>query len=232
MWISPSDWQAIILTCKLAGTVTVLLLIIATPIAWWLAKTRSVFKVPVAAIVALPLVLPPTVLGFYLLVAMGPTGVLGEITQALNLGTLAFTFWGLVFASVIYSLPFAVQPIQNAIEALGERPIEAALTLGASPIDAFFSVVLPLAKPGFITAAVLCFAHTVGEFGVILMIGGNIPGETRVVSVQIYEHVESLDYAGAHSLSAVMIAFSFCVLFLLYLFKPKQGMFAGGGKLK
>ena len=163
---------------------------------------------------------------------MGPAGPLGEITQALNLGTLAFTFWGLVFASVLYSLPFAVQPIQNAIEAVGDRPVEAALTLGASPIDAFFSVVLPLAMPGFITASVLCFAHTVGEFGVILMIGGNIPGETRVVSVQIYEHVESLDYASAHTLSVVMIGFSFCVLLLLYFFKPKQGLFINSGKFK
>ncbi len=224
MMISSEDWQTILLTCKLASTVTILLLIIGTPIAWWLAKTRSVFKAPISALVALPLVLPPTVLGFYLLIAMGPTGLIGELTQALNLGTLAFTFWGLVFASVLYSLPFAVQPIQNAIESVGDKPIEAALTLGASPFDAFFSVVLPLAKPGFITAAVLCFAHTVGEFGVILMIGGNIPGETRVVSVQIYEHVESLDYASAHALSAVMIAFSFCVLFFLYYFKPKQVM--------
>ncbi len=228
MWLSQGDWQAIILTCKLAGIVTLLLLLIGTPIAWWLAKTRSMLKAPISAIVALPLVLPPTVLGFYLLVAMGPSGILGEVSQALNLGTLAFTFPGLVFASVLYSLPFAVQPIQNAIEAVGDRPIEAALTLGASPIDAFFSVVLPLAKPGFMTASVLCFAHTVGEFGVILMIGGNIPGETRVVSVQIYEHVESLDYAGAHSLSAVMIGFSFLVLLLLYFFKPKHTLLSSG----
>ena len=228
MWLSQGDWQAIILTCKLAGIVTLLLLLIGTPIAWWLAKTRSMLKAPISAIVALPLVLPPTVLGFYLLVAMGPSGILGEVSQALNLGTLAFTFPGLVFASVLYSLPFAVQPIQNAIEAVGDRPIEAALTLGASPIDAFFSVVLPLAKPGFITASVLCFAHTVGEFGVILMIGGNIPGETRVVSVQIYEHVESLDYASAHSLSAVMIGFSFLVLLLLYFFKPKHTLLSSG----
>ena len=228
MWLSQGDWQAIILTCKLAGVVTLLLLLIGTPIAWWLAKTRSMLKAPISAIVALPLVLPPTVLGFYLLVAMGPSGFIGEVSQALNLGTLAFTFPGLVFASVLYSLPFAVQPIQNAIEAVGDRPIEAALTLGASPIDAFFSVVLPLAKPGFITASVLCFAHTVGEFGVILMIGGNIPGETRVVSVQIYEHVESLDYAGAHSLSAVMIGFSFLVLLLLYFFKPKHTLLSSG----
>ena len=229
MWLSPSDWQAVLLTCKLAGIVTLLLLIIGTPIAWWLAKTRSIWKVPISAVVALPLVLPPTVLGFYLLVAMGPNGFLGEMTQAFNLGSLAFTFPGLVFASVLYSLPFAVQPIQNAIEAVGDKPIEAALTLGASPVDAFFSVVLPLAKPGFITASVLCFAHTIGEFGVILMIGGNIPGETRVVSVQIYEHVESLDYASAHSLSVMMIGFAFCILMLLYFYKPKQILLSDGG---
>lgn len=230
MQLSPEDWQAIILTLKLATTVTVLLLLVGTPIAWWLAKTQSKFKAPISAIVALPLVLPPTVLGFYLLIAMGPSGILGEFTSMMGLGSLAFTFWGLVFASVLYSLPFVVQPIQNAIEAVGDRPIEVALTLGASPLDAFFSVVLPLAKPGFITATVLGFAHTVGEFGVILMIGGNIPGETRVVSVQIYEHVESLSYNNAHALSAVMIVFSFCVLLLLYRMKPKLYLVANNGK--
>lgn len=222
MLLSPADWQAIVLTLKVASIVTFLLLIISTPIAWWLAKTKSMMKAPVSAVVALPLVLPPTVIGFYLLVAMGPSGFIGEITGSLGLGSLAFTFWGLVFASILYSLPFVVQPIQNAIEAVGDRPIEVALTLGASPLDAFFSVVVPLARPGFITAAVLGFAHTVGEFGVILMIGGNIPGETRVVSVQIYEHVESLAYENAHTLSAVMLLFSFLVLFLLYFIKPKQ----------
>ena len=217
MWLSQGDWQAIILTCKLAGVVTLLLLLIGTPIAWWLAKTRSMLKAPISAIVALPLVLPPTVLGFYLLVAMGPSGFIGEVSQALNLGTLAFTFPGLVFASVLYSLPFAVQPIQNAIEAVGDRPIEAALTLGASPIDAFFSVVLPLAKPGFITASVLCFAHTVGEFGVILMIGGNIPGNTRVASIAIYDEVESLNYDAANSYSLILFAITFSILLMVYL---------------
>jgi molybdate transport system permease protein len=171
--------------------------------------------------VALPLVLPPTVLGFYLLLAMGPNGAIGQFTQSLGLGTLPFTFWGLVVASMVYSLPFVVQPIQNAIEAIGNRPIEAAATLGAGPIDRFFTVVLPLAKPGFMTATILGFAHTVGEFGIVLMIGGSIPGETRVVSVQIYDHVESLEYAQAHALSGVMIIFSFVVLLLLYTFQRK-----------
>lgn len=232
MWISENDWQTIVLTLKLASVVTVILLLVGTPIAWWLAKTRSRFRVIVSVIVALPLVLPPTVLGFYLLIAMGPNGFLGAITQFMGLGYWAFTFQGLVFASVLYSLPFVVQPIQNAIEAVGERPIEVAKTLGASSMDAFFTVVLPLAKPGFITAAILGFAHTVGEFGVILMIGGNIPAETRVVSVQIYEHVESLAYTNAHTLSAVMLGFSFVVLLLLYSLKPKYRVsaFYGRGK--
>lgn len=230
MLLTPEDWQAIILTLKLASIVTIFLLILGTPIAWWLAKTQSKLKAPISAIVALPLVLPPTVLGFYLLLAMGPDGFLGELFAVMGFNSLAFTFWGLVFASVLYSLPFVVQPIQNAIEAIGDRPLEVALTLGASPLDTFFSVVMPLAKPGYITAAVLGFAHTVGEFGVILMIGGNIPGETRVVSVQIYEHVESLSYASAHSLSAMMIIFSFTVLLLLYFLKPRQSLFASNGK--
>jgi molybdate transport system permease protein len=216
MMLSEADLGAIWLTLRLATTVTILLLIIGTPIAWWLARTQSWLKAPVAAIVALPLVLPPTVLGFYLLIAMGPNGFIGELTQSLGLGTLPFTFWGLVVASIIYSMPFVVQPIQNAMEALGERPLEVAATLRAGPIDRFFTVVLPLAKPGFITASILGFAHTVGEFGVILMIGGNIPDETRVVSVQVYDHVESLEYAQAHSLSALLVIFSFVVLLALY----------------
>jgi len=216
MILSAADIGAIWLTLKLATTVTILLLIIGTPIAWWLARTQSWLKGPVAAIVALPLVLPPTVLGFYLLIAMGPHGFIGELTQNLGLGTLPFTFWGLVFASIIYSMPFVVQPLQNAMEALGERPLEVAATLRAGPVDRFFSIVLPLAKPGFITASILGFAHTVGEFGVILMIGGNIPDETRVVSVQVYDHVESLEYAQAHSLSALLLIFSFVVLLTLY----------------
>lgn len=221
MNLTEADWVAIGLTLKLATVVTLLLLLIGTPIAWWLARTRSPLKGPVSALVALPLVLPPTVLGFYLLLAMGPDGPVGQLTQALGLGILPFTFTGLVVASLFYSLPFVVQPIQNAIEALGNRPLEVAATLRAGPWDRFFTVVVPMARPGFITAAVLGFAHTVGEFGVILMIGGNIPGETRVVSVQIYDHVESLDYASAHGLSLAMILFSFVVLLLVY---SRKGM--------
>tara|TARA_B110001454_G_scaffold25210_1_gene24729 strand:- start:5872 stop:6558 length:687 start_codon:yes stop_codon:yes gene_type:complete len=214
--LSAADISAIWLTLRLATTVTLLLLIIGTPIAWWLARTQSWLKGPIAAIVALPLVLPPTVLGFYLLIAMGPNGFIGEFTQSLGLGTLPFTFWGLVVASIIYSMPFVVQPIQNAMEAIGDRPLEVAATLRAGPIDRFFTIVIPLAKPGFITASILGFAHTIGEFGVILMIGGNIPDETRVVSVQVYDHVESLEYAQAHSLSALLLVFSFVVLLTLY----------------
>jgi molybdate transport system permease protein len=220
--LASEDWQAILLTVRLASLVTVILLVIATPVAWWLTTTQSKLKPVVAAIVALPLVLPPTVIGFYLLIVMGPNGPVGELTQLLGIGTLPFTFSGLVIASVIYSFPFVVQPIQNSLEALGKRPLEVAATLGASRLDTFFTVVLPLSKPGFITATILGFAHTVGEFGVILMIGGNIPGETQVISVLIYEHVESLQYAQAHSLSAAMIIFSFIVLLLLYGFNQKQ----------
>lgn len=221
MEFSEADLQAIWLTLKLATLVTCLLLVVGTPIACWLANTRSLWKGPVSAIVALPLVLPPSVLGFYLLVAMGPNGPLGTVTQAMGLGTLAFTFPGLVIASVIYSLPFVVQPIHNAIDALGPRPREVAATLRAGPIDTFFHVILPLARPGFISAAVLGFAHTVGEFGVVLMIGGNIPGVTRVISVQIYDHVEAMDYAQAHSLALAMVVFSFVVLATLYSFSRK-----------
>ncbi|TPH18481.1 molybdate ABC transporter permease subunit [Litorilituus lipolyticus] len=221
MSFSQADMAAIWLTIKLASTVTLLLLIIGTPIAWWLARTSSRWKGPIAAVVALPLVLPPTVIGFYLLIAMGPNGAVGQFTQSLGLGTLPFTFWGLVIASIFYSMPFVIQPIQNAIESLGDRPLEVAATLRAGPWDTFFNVVLPLAKPGFITAAILGFAHTVGEFGVVLMIGGNIPGETQVVSVQIYEHVEAMEYGQAHALSALMILFSFIVLLALYGFQRK-----------
>jgi molybdate transport system permease protein len=220
MGFSDADLAAITLTLRLAGITTVLLLIIGTPIAWWLARTRSNWKGPVGAVVALPLVLPPTVLGFYLLLAMGPNGPVGQFTQWLGIGTLPFTFWGLVVASVFYSMPFVVQPIQNAIESLGERPLEAAATLRAGPWDTFFTVVLPLARPGFFTAAILGFAHTVGEFGVVLMIGGNIPGVTRVVSVQIYDHVEALEYAEAHWLAGTMVFFSFLVLLALYTLNP------------
>ncbi|MBW8370680.1 MAG: molybdate ABC transporter permease subunit [Thiobacillus sp.] len=218
--LSDTDWSAIRLTLELASVTTLLLLVIGTPIAWWLARTRSAWKGAVGAVVALPIVLPPTVIGFYLLVAMGPEGPVGRLTQSLGLGVLPFTFAGLVVASVFYSLPFVVQPIQNAFEAIGERPLEAAATLRASPLDTFFSVVLPLARPGYLTASVLGFAHTVGEFGVVLMIGGNIPDKTRVVSVQIYDHVEALEYAQAHWLAAGMVAFSFVVLLLLYTLNP------------
>ena len=213
---------AITLTLKLAGLTTLILLLLGTPLAWWLARTRSPFKPAVSALVALPIVLPPTVIGFYLLVSLGPNGPLGQLTQSLGLGTLPFTFAGLVVGSVFYSLPFVVQPIQNAFEAIGERPLEVAATLRASPLDTFFSVVLPLAKPGYLTATVMGFAHTVGEFGVVLMIGGNIPGKTRVVSVQIYDHVEALEYAQAHWLAGGMLVFSFLVLLALYAFNGRR----------
>lgn len=214
---------AILLTFKLAGITTLLLLVIGTPIAWWLARTPSRLKGPIGAVVALPLVLPPSVLGFYLLVAMGPNGPVGQLTQSLGLGTLPFTFAGLVVGSVFYSMPFVVQPLQNAFEAIGERPLEAAATLRAGPLDTFFTVVLPLARPGFITASILGFAHTVGEFGVVLMIGGNIPEKTRVLSVQIYDHVEAMEYAQAHWLAGGMLVFSFLVLLVLYSSRLKQG---------
>lgn len=217
MPFTSADLAAIGLTLRLAATTTVLLLVLCTPLAWWLACTRSRWRGPVSAVVALPLVLPPTVIGFYLLITMGPNGTLGQFTQWLGLGTLPFTFWGLVVGSLIYSLPFAVQPLQHAFEAIGQRPLEAAATLGAGPFDRFFTVALPLAGPGFITAAILSFAHTVGEFGVVLMLGGNIPGVTRVVSVQIYDHVEALEYAQAHWLAGAMVAFSFVVLLVLNL---------------
>ena len=220
MPLTSADFAAIWLTLQLASLTTVLLLLIGTPIAWWLAHTRSRLKAPVGALVALPLVLPPTVIGFYLLVAMGPHGPVGQLTQSLGLGTLPFSFAGLLVGSLIYSLPFVVQPIQNAFEAIGRGPLEAAATLRANPWDSFFSVVLPLARPGFITAAILSFAHTVGEFGVVLMIGGNIPGVTRVASVQIYDHVEAMEYARAHGLSAVMLVFSFLILLAMYLWRP------------
>jgi len=216
MPLSQADFAAIQLTLELASLTTLLLLLIGTPIAWWLARTGSWLKKPLAAIVALPLVLPPTVIGFYLLVSMGPHGAIGQLTQSLGLGTLTFTFSGLVIGSVLYSLPFVVQPLQNAFEAIGRAPLEAAATLRANPWDAFFCVVVPLARPGFLTAAILGFAHTVGEFGVVLMIGGNIPGKTQVASVQIYNHVETLEYAQAHWLAGSLVIFSFLVLLALY----------------
>ncbi|QBM18960.1 hypothetical protein MARI_31030 [Marinobacter sp. JH2] len=210
------EWQAVWLTLKLAGITTVLLLLIGTPIAWWLARTQHWLRQPIAAIVALPLVLPPTVLGFYLLIVMGPDGAIGQLTESLGLGLLPFTFEGLVVASVIYSLPFTVQPLQNAFLSLNENLLEAAATLRASAWDRFLSIAIPLARPGFLTAAVLSFAHTIGEFGVILMIGGSIPSETKVLSVAIFDHVEALEYTQAHWLSAGMLVFSFVVLVTLY----------------
>ncbi len=222
MPFSYDDLSAIALTLQLAGLTTVLLLLLGTPLAWWLAQTRSGWRAPVAAVVALPLVLPPTVLGFYLLVSLGPQGWLGQFTQWLGLGTLSFTFTGLVLGSLVYSLPFAVQPLQHAFEAIGARPMEVAATLRASPLQAFVRVALPLARSGYLTAAVLTFAHTVGEFGVVLMIGGNIPGKTQVVSTQIYGHVEAMDYAQAHALAATMVAFSFLVLLSLGLLHRRR----------
>lgn len=216
MPLDSTDFAAIWLTLKLASLTTVILLVIGTPIALWLAHTRSWLKGPVGAIVALPLVLPPTVIGFYLLLLLGPNGTVGQLTQSLGLGTLTFSFPGLVIGSVLYSMPFVVQPLHNAFAAIGTRPLEVAATLRANPWDTFFSVVLPLAKPGFITGAILGFAHTVGEFGVVLMIGGNIPEKTRVVSVQIFDHVESMEYLQAHWLAGSMVVFSFLVLLALY----------------
>ncbi len=213
---------AIALTLKLAGLTTLILLVLGTPLAWWLARTRSWWRGPVGALVALPIVLPPTVIGFYLLVTLGPNGPVGQLMQSLSLNTLPFTFAGLVVGSVFYSLPFVVQPIQNAFEAIGERPLEVAATLRASPLDTFFSVVLPLARPGYFTAMVMGFAHTVGEFGVVLMIGGNIPNKTRVVSVQIYDHVEALEYTQAHWLAGGMLVFSYVVLLALYTLNARR----------
>jgi molybdate transport system permease protein len=218
--MTSDDLAALRLTLALASTTTILLLLIGTPIAWWLARTQSRWKEPVGAVVALPLILPPSVLGFYLLVALGPEGPVGHLTQALGLGVLPFTFPGLVLASVLYSMPFVVQPVQNAFAAIGDRPLEVAASLRASPWDRFFTVILPLARPGFLTAAILGFAHTVGEFGVVLMIGGNIPDKTRVLSVQIYDHVEALEYTQAHWLAGGLLVFSFVVLLVLTSFNP------------
>lgn len=216
MLLTDSDLQALWLTAKLAGLTTGILFLIGTPFAWWLARTQSWWKGTVSAVVALPLVLPPSVLGFYLLLAMGPNGPLGRLTESLGIGLLPFTFPGLLTASVLYSLPFMVQPLQNAFEGVDKRFLEAASTLRASPMDRFFTVALPLSWPGFFTAGILTFAHTVGEFGVVLMIGGNLPGVTRVASVQIYDHVEALEYGEAHRLAAVLLGFSFLVLLAVY----------------
>jgi len=214
--MTAADWSAVRLTAELASLTTLVLLIVGTPLAWRLARTRSRFKPLWAALVAMPLVLPPTVLGFYLLLLMGPQGPVGQLTQTLGLGRLPFSFAGLVVASVIYSLPFVVQPLQQAFEAIPERTLEAAATLRAAPLDRFFSVALPLARPGLVTAAVLGFAHTVGEFGVVLMIGGNIPDRTRVLSVALYDHVEAMEFAAAHRLAAGMVVFALLVLVALY----------------
>lgn len=204
------------LSLQLAAVTTVLLLLIGTPVAWWLASTRSRAKPALQSIVALPIVLPPTVMGFYLLLLLGPYGAVGGWWFELTGDTLTFSFAGLVIASVVYSLPFTVQPLQAAFESLGRQPVEAARTLGATSRDAFLSVVVPLAAPGFLTAMVLTFAHTLGEFGVVLMVGGNIPGETRVISIAIFDHVESLNYAAAHELSALLLVSAFVVLFGMY----------------
>ena len=220
--ITPDAWQAIGLTLKLAALTTIILLLVATPIAWWLSQTRSKWRASISAMVTLPLVLPPTVLGFYLLVLLGPQGWVGMLTQSLGLGLMSFSFSGILLGSIVFSLPFAVQPIQYAFEAIGRRPLEVAATLRATPLDAFFTVALPLAKPGLLTATVLTFAHTVGEFGVVLMIGGNIPGQTRVVSTQIFGHVEAMEYTQAHWLAAGMVIFSFAVLLCLSLLKRRS----------
>lgn len=214
--MSAPDWSALALTLRLALVVTALLLIIATPLAWWLARTRTALKPAVEAIVAMPLVLPPTVLGFYLLIAFNPAAPLGAFWLQATGDTLAFSFAGLVIASLLYSLPFAVQPLQAAFERVEAGLLEAAASLGARPVDAFFSVAAPLSARGFITAGVLAFAHTLGEFGVILMVGGAIPGETKVVSIAIYEHVETLRYGQAHALSAILLALSFAVLLAVF----------------
>jgi molybdate transport system permease protein len=220
--LSASDLDTLLLTLKLASLATLIMLLIGTPLAWWLSRTQSVWKGVINAIVALPLVLPPTVLGFYLLLALGPHGAIGQLTRWLGIGGLPFTFAGLVLASVLYSLPFVVQPLQTAFAAIDQRWLDTAATLRASRLDSFFSVILPLAKHGFLSASVLGFAHTVGEFGVVLMVGGNIPDQTRVVSVQIYNHVEALEYGQAHGLAAVLLVFSFSVLLVLYSVNHKR----------
>jgi molybdate transport system permease protein len=219
--ISDTDLTALIVTIKLAATSTFILLLIGTPIAWWLARSQWRFKFIFEAIIALPLVLPPTVLGFYLLVSLGPNGPIGSLMQWLGGQPLAFTFTGLVIGSVFYTLPFVVQPLQNSFTAIGHRPLEVAATLRASPIDCFFTIIVPLARPGFLTAIVLGFAHTIGEFGVVLMIGGNIPGETQVLSIAIYDHVEVMEYSQAHWLSVGLLLISFIMLMMVYAFNRR-----------
>lgn len=214
--LGPQDWQAIGVTLRLCLWTTAILLLLGTPLAWWLAHTRSRFRAAVEALVALPLVLPPTVLGFYLLVALGPRGPVGGLLEALGGAHLAFSFTGILIGSVLYSLPFAVQPLQDGFRAIGRQPLEVAATLGAGPLDRFFTVALPLARGSVLTAATLAFAHTMGEFGVVLMIGGSIPGETQVLSIAIYDAAEALDYRRAHILSALLLALSFVILWLVF----------------
>ena len=222
------DISALFVTFKLASVSTVILLLIGTPIAWWLSQARFKFKVVFEAIIALPLVLPPTVLGFYLLITLGSNGPVGKLLESLGGSSIAFTFSGLVVGSVIYSIPFVVQPLQNSFSGIGSRPLEVAATLGASPLDRFFTVAVPLARSGFMTAAVLGFAHTVGEFGVVLMIGGNIPGETGVLSITIYDHVEAMEYSQAHWLSGGLIILSFIMLLFVYLFNRRFSIMRSG----
>jgi molybdate transport system permease protein len=222
------DISALFVTLKLASVSTIILLLIGTPIAWWLSQTRFKFKVVFEAIIALPLVLPPTVLGFYLLITLGSNGPVGKLLESLGGSSIAFTFSGLVVGSVIYSIPFVVQPLQNSFSGIGSRPLEVAATLGASPLDRFFTVAVPLARSGFMTAAVLGFAHTVGEFGVVLMIGGNIPGETGVLSIAIYDHVEAMEYGQAHWLSGGLLILSFIMLLFVYLFNRRFSIMRSG----
>lgn len=216
MNLSAQDWQAIRLTLEVAALSTAILLFVGTPLAWWLARTRSRLAAALEAVVALPLVLPPTVLGFYLLALLGAQGPLGRLTESLGIGLLPFSFAGLVLASVLYSLPFMVQPLRSAFAAIGDAPLEAAATLRAGPMQRFFFLALPLARPGLLSGIIMSFAHTVGEFGVVLMMGGSIPGQTRVVSVQVYDYVETLRYPEAHRLAAALLVFSFIVLFTLH----------------
>jgi len=226
--LESSDLTAFLLTLRLAFTTTVILLLIGTPLAWWLSQTRSRFRGAIEALIALPLVLPPTVLGFYLLLTLSPDGPIGASLRWLGLPSLAFSFWGLVLGSAIYSLPFVVQPLQNSFAAIGSRPLEAAATLGAGPLDRFLSIVLPLSKLGYLTAIVLGFAHTMGEFGVVLMIGGNIPGQTQVLSIAIYDHVEALQYGQAHWLSAILLLMSFLVLLMVYSMNRRFSLMRAG----
>lgn len=229
--LSDSDLSALLITLKLAALTTLILLLIGTPIAWWLARSRWRFKFLIEAVIALPLVLPPTVLGFYLLIALGPNGPIGGLMHSLGGQPLAFTFTGLVIGSVFYSMPFVVQPLQSAFNAIGHRPLEVAATLGASPIDRFFTIAVPLARPGFLTATVLGFAHTIGEFGVVLMIGGNIPGQTQVLSIAIYDHVEVLEYTQAHWLSGGLLLLSFILLISVYALNRHYALPKIGGDL-